>query len=271
MERDYRIPIAFGIAILAAAALGFLGWKSYAPPAPSGTATTSTPASVSLQYTKTAEGDRKHTESTEFYDIEATYPDTVGIASSAGSVSDAAALRTVETFISSQIADFKSNQNFDNLTAEDKKVLGFDNGVKYSLGITYEKKESPKTVSLVFTIHVDTGGAHPNTFYQTFTWLKTGKQLSLADIFTPGKPYLSEVSAAAKVLVTKDLEGRGATADAIFEDGFAPTEDNFSTFYLEGKNLVIIFPPYQVAAYAAGTQTAAIPLSSLKNVRAEFR
>lgn len=270
--QDYRIPIAFGIAIVIALGLGFLGWKAYAPPTPPAqTATTTTSAPATFAYVKTAAGDRKHTESSEFYDIEMTYPDTVGLTPTAGSISEGAAMRTVELFLADQIAQFKSTQDFEHLSPQDKKILGFDDGTKYSLGMTYERKTSPHTISIIFTIHEDTGGAHPNTFYQTFTWKKEGKRLMLADLFVPGSLYLTTVAAEAKKLVTKDLEGRGASADAIFQDGFSPTDDNFANFYLEGKNLVIIFPPYQVAAYAAGTQTAAIPIASLKYVLSDFK
>ncbi len=54
--------------------------------------------------------------------------------------------------------------------------------------------------------------------------------------------------------------------------GTGPGWDNFQDFLLLADTLVIRFPAYQVAAYAAGAQRVAIPLSALDGLeRADWR
>jgi len=48
--------------------------------------------------------------------------------------------------------------------------------------------------------------------------------------------------------------------------GTAPNEKNFQNFNLGIKELLIHFPPYQVAPYAAGEQVVGIPYNQLKTV-----
>jgi hypothetical protein len=47
------------------------------------------------------------------------------------------------------------------------------------------------------------------------------------------------------------------------QTGTGEDPQNYQVFVLDGDSLVFHFPPYQVAAYAAGPQSVAIPLSSL--------
>jgi hypothetical protein len=53
------------------------------------------------------------------------------------------------------------------------------------------------------------------------------------------------------------------TTGLLFEEGFAPTEENFQNWYLDGDTLVIQIPPYQVAAYVAGSFEVRIPLAEI--------
>ena len=48
--------------------------------------------------------------------------------------------------------------------------------------------------------------------------------------------------------------------------GAGADKDNFSNWNLTKKGLLITFEPYQVAAYAAGSQTVIIPYDKLKSV-----
>jgi uncharacterized protein YecT (DUF1311 family) len=54
--------------------------------------------------------------------------------------------------------------------------------------------------------------------------------------------------------------------------GAGPDWDNFKDFLLLPDRLVIRFPPYQVAAYAAGAQEVSLPLSELQGLmRTDWR
>lgn len=47
------------------------------------------------------------------------------------------------------------------------------------------------------------------------------------------------------------------------ETGRAPKTENDDVFSLDGKNLVVVFPPYQIAPYSSGTIEAKIPVQAL--------
>jgi hypothetical protein len=53
--------------------------------------------------------------------------------------------------------------------------------------------------------------------------------------------------------------------------GTSAKAENFKDWYVDGTNLVIVFPPYAVAAYAAGAQTLTIPFSQLTSLKANTK
>jgi hypothetical protein len=100
-----------------------------------------------------------------------------------------------------------------------------------------------------------------------------GNELGLADLFVatstnPHADWLNQISGIATVQIQDELTKRlGETpGDSFFSEGTAPKEENFQNFVIDGNDLVFLFPPYQVAAYAAGTFDVRIPLSQLKDV-----
>ena len=138
------------------------------------------------------------------------------------------------------------------------------------------------TLSMDYTVHrhddhrftivesgsMYTGGAHPNAVYLTVSFdAKTQQEVHLADLFAPKTDYLKEVSAASvAALTTRNGEQQFSDADWI-KSGAGPDIKNFQYFYFaDGGALGIIFPPYQVAAYAAGPQEIEIASSTLKGL-----
>ncbi len=207
----------------------------------------------------------------QYYDIEATYPGETPLKASAGVEADAAALALMEGFVEDTARDFKRQGNFDNLTPEDVQILGLSDTRKESLMISYEEVRSDATVSYAYIIHLDTLGAHPNTFYRTFTFdLATGEELKIEDLFVSRSGYLARLSAIAEFELSKSL-GEFANLEYI-RQGVAQDPINFQSYVLDGDALVLIFPPYQVAPYAAGTQSVSIPRAQLAEIlRPEYR
>ncbi len=110
-------------------------------------------------------------------------------------------------------------------------------------------------LSIRFEQMRDTGGAHPNTTYDSFVFdLRSQKRLTLADVFTDAPAALAVLSSLAQTRLALALDG------LLFPEGYAPKAENFSVFVLDGADLVFTFPPYQVASYAQGTQTLRVPL-----------
>lgn len=212
-----------------------------------------------------------YTENAPYYQIAASYPTSPVIATKSGTTADTVALTSIRSFVLNTIKEFKKNGNFDNLSAEDITMMGFDKGRKQVLQITYAVAPAPRTVSYIFTVYEDTLGAHGNTNFKIFTFdTETGERLSLGDLFTSGSEYLAELSRLSRA----KLPGvTGSVSDKSFiEAGTAPEEQNFAHFLFDKGDLVLLFPPYQVAPYAAGAITLRIPTSELKDIlKAEYR
>jgi hypothetical protein len=138
----------------------------------------------------------------------------------------------------------------------------------YVLDISYEAfAHSDAITSLVFTAYEFTGGAHGNTGIQTFTFdLQNGVALTLDDLFTDTAAALAIIAPLVEADLTVKL---GDMLDAQWlQDGTGTNPANYQHFALDADNLIFYFPPYQVAPYAAGTQTVSIPLTDLSTVLA---
>lgn len=212
-----------------------------------------------------------YSEHTKYYDISASYATSTPLLKSAGALADTTARSFMLGFVRDTIQAFKTGGNFANLTSADIKAMGFDQGRKETLQITYHIASSPRTVSYIFTIYEDTLGAHGNTFFRTVTFnMKTGAPLTLASIFSPGTTYLNTLSSISRAKLP-GIIGQGADTTFI-KNGTEPKKENFQSFFLENKNFVVLFAPYDVAPYSFGAQTLRIPLSQLSSIlRPEYR
>lgn len=130
---------------------------------------------------------------------------------------------------------------------------------------TYQYPAPHNRVSVVFEWSEYTGGAHPNTFYATMIFnLTTGKEEQLAELFKENVDYLKALSD----YTIPELKRRDDLADFTDEDwiqsGAGATSDNYAATYLSDSGVVVIFSPYQVAAYAAGPSEVVVPYSVLQ-------
>jgi hypothetical protein len=184
---------------------------------------------------------------------------------------DAAALDTIERSLQMDITEFE--QNVAGLTPE---VLPSLADQKLSFSAEYKKFISPHLESYLYTIYEDTGGAHPNGYFKSFVFGMTGATVGLGDLFTSTSTngYLNQISAIASADIENQMHERlgGDPAGSIFADGLAPQADNFQVFVVDGPTLKLFFPPYQVAAYAAGSFEVDIPLSTFGGIlKPEYR
>ncbi len=249
--RHYRLALLIGLILIGGGYLylhpemlpGQLGVTSYIGPGDTG----------------------KIEEHANYYDIVATYATSTPLKAAAGDHSDQVAVGLMKGFITTAIAQFKTDGKFDDLTPKDIAMMGYDEGRKQSLQMSYVSAISPRTVSYIYTLALDTLGAHGNTDYKTFTFdLQNGRALKLNDLFIPESGYLSRLSGLTRASLGAELES--APDDPMIAAGTTPTDASFQHFFLDNDSLVILFPPYAVASYAAGPQTVAIPRSELKNI-----
>jgi hypothetical protein len=107
------------------------------------------------------------------------------------------------------------------------------------------------------------GAAHPWGVMASINYdSRICRVLTLASLFRPGVKYVSQLSQLAiAYLDQNEFADRGA-----IRHGASPIESNFRVFTLTDTDLVLQFPMYQVAAGAAGEQTAIIPLEKLASL-----
>jgi len=139
----------------------------------------------------------------------------------------------------------------------------------YYFEVTFQvKRNDGKVFAVLFDEYTDTGGAHPNhDYYAANYYMPDGWRIYLPELLD-GSRGLKRVSA----LATADLVKRIGTGNDALSDpdtiktGAAPDWNNFRSFILEPNAIALYYPPYQVAAYAAGPQDGRIPLSALRDV-----
>lgn len=263
-----RIKHFLPVIVLVLVILALLGWYMMSVPAPVHAPTTPSSPVAATEPVKIA-------DTGAYYTVDATYPRTTALTASAGAQADQTAVATMKAYVEAQIGQFKKDGNFDNLTAEDVKMMRLDER-KYALGIEYKTYESPSTISYVYQLFTDTLGAHPNTTYHTFTFnKKTGATLALADIFVAKAPYLQTLSEKSRAVLPgniarmEEVSVAEVNTDFIYS-GTKPEKEAFQNFYFEDHNLVLLFPPYQVGPYVLGMVTLPLPTSELKDLRPEY-
>jgi len=218
----------------------------------------------------TATQSRSYTEKTAYYTIATNYASSTLLRTDVSVAVDDAAVAEMGNFVSDTVAQFKKDGKYTNLTPQDIQMR-FNGGRTDSLNIVYLISTAPRTVSYIYTIYLDTGGAHGNTFFHTFTFdAVSGASLALADIFAPGTDYLTALSKIARAKLPEMLKEH---MDAqMLSSGTAPDAKNFENFFIDNDTLKIQFAPYAVAPYSAGPQTLQIPLSDLANIlKPEYR
>jgi hypothetical protein len=137
-----------------------------------------------------------------------------------------------------------------------------------SLYIDYEEYPYSDTITgLKFNISTYSGGAHPFSFFQTFTFdLANQRVLTLDDLFLPGSNPLTVIGPLVEQSLLTQL-GDMTDADWI-HTGTGTDPINYQNWILTPGTLTFYFPPYQVAAYAVGPQTVSLPLADLSAILA---
>jgi hypothetical protein len=108
------------------------------------------------------------------------------------------------------------------------------------------------------------GAAHPNHGTRTVNYaLEPLVPLSLGSLFDISPEFVQALSAMCIERLRHDL-GEDAN-DEWLTQGAGPTLEHFESFNITDQGILITFDPYQVAAYAAGTQSVRLEWQALKN------
>ena len=194
--------------------------------------------------------------------VDATYPRIVGSTNPNAEKFNL----LMKTEITKMVADFKKEII---ANGPPPKGMGTENSFDAGYTVMYAD-ENIVSVSVNISPYY-AGAAHPSHEIQTYNYdLKTGKLWALVDLFKPATYYLDYISR----LCTDDLSARlkpdgdgGMGSDPEWvRNGAAANPDNYRSWNISRKGLVISFPPYQVASYADGPKYVTIPFSKLKNL-----
>ena len=192
------------------------------------------------------------------FEISVEYPVISGVnIASATKFNELAKVRSI-----SSVAEFRKAMMAQ--TAAD--VKNFPSGMTNTLDVGYNVEwATDDFVSISFMTSEFTGGAHGNYYTSALNFdLKTGKEIKLADLFEPNSAYLKKISDYS----IADLKTRlgEMSDDEWITNGAGNNAENYESWFLTKKGLMITFNPYQVAAYAAGMQTVIIPYSELSEI-----
>lgn len=170
--------------------------------------------------------------------------------------------KNIRTTVDNSITEFKKQTeetDFSNLPKEfiNAKIA------EYEISLQTDKVLS----ILIINSDMYAGAAHPNNYNTTLNYnLDSGLELKITDLFKSGSSFLEDLSKLAKVDLQNQYKKVGLenTGEMIAE-GASPKLENFSKFTLAKDFLNIIFDPYQVGPYAAGTRVVRIPYSEIRD------
>jgi hypothetical protein len=123
-------------------------------------------------------------------------------------------------------------------------------------------------ISLCFEIYPYLGGAHGLQYFETVNF-DPGKMstVEIGELFISSYDYYSSISEHCRESLKSQISKRGFEPDMqLVSNGTDPYyADNFKNFLLSPNGLIIKFPAYQVAPYAAGSFTVNIPYEEFGN------
>ncbi|MBA2731348.1 MAG: DUF3298 and DUF4163 domain-containing protein [Acidobacteria bacterium] len=188
------------------------------------------------------------------YTIKAKYPQAIG----AKDARTQKLNQTIRDLITAQVNDFKK----DFQPPEERMGTA---GSYLETGYVV-KLAASDLVSIDFGVDsYFEGAAHGSHSTVGFNFdLKSGKMLSMSDLFKSNSKYLELISSYSIKSLKKAL---GPDPDMEWiQKGAEASEENYRSWTITPKGLTVTFDQYQVASYAQGPQEVVIPYSVLKNV-----
>jgi hypothetical protein len=199
------------------------------------------------------------------YDVDVAYPQLIGSTDPNYEKFN----RAISGLMGRKVSDFKQEMT-PSENPEDTPNPAIDESMSSDINIGYEVVlAKDDLISIEFTVSsYSAGAAHPNSYTEVVNFdLKNGKQLKLAELFTPGAKYLQTLAAYCIQELKKQSKGEDAPLDDDWiQKGAAAELTNYDNWTIRKKGLGITFDPYQVGPYAAGPQKVLVPYASLKDI-----
>lgn len=194
------------------------------------------------------------------YVIDSEYPEIAGLIDVS---TQTLVNKKIKNQIDQIIAEFILNLPIEN------RLSNLPKDLKNSLFIRYNVAQAnDKIISIEFDISdMKAGMAHPNNYSKVFNFDPVNnKEIIISDVFKTNSDYLNILSKYCREYLYINLEPQWFDIKNMIDEGTAPSENNFKNFTINKDSLTIIFDPYQVAPYAAGTQKIKIPFSELQGI-----
>lgn len=163
---------------------------------------------------------------------------------------------------------------------EEANTVGYDY-IPYYAGITFEEKFNKNGILSLYVVYDQfTGGAHGSHDDISYNFdLATGELIPLSELFNADYDYKASIDKSITAQIEKINEQYKEEAvknGENPEDAYAPYA-GFSgiakdqQYYIKDGSIVIYFPLYEIAPYAAGIPEFEIPLSEIKSgIKAEY-
>lgn len=176
--------------------------------------------------------------------------------------------REIQDNFNSIVTGFVESRRNDFVKEAHKEAGSDQMGMTFSLSYAFEVEyESGSLISLILNGNSFLGGAHGNDEYYSLAYdVNGGRKLEMGDLFVANSGYLRRISEFCVQHLKDRLVKDGSSDDKWIETGAAPDPANYKFFTLNRDEIVILFPQYQVASYAAGPQKVGIPYKNLEDI-----
>ena len=129
----------------------------------------------------------------------------------------------------------------------------------YEMDVTAQSFRSSRTRSVVLTLFQNIGGAHPTTWYRSFTYdVDRGTPVTFDTLFAPG----SQPLAAIFPTVQRELETRtGLTGSIAESDGLDPA--HYQNFAVTDDAVIFFFGRAELLPSYAGETSVSVPRNAI--------
>ena len=169
--------------------------------------------------------------------------------------------------ISTEMEEF-ANGLADSFRSEAETVHAQDESAVCSLTVTYKPYLTDRGIlSVKFTQSQLGTGVEKKGYVDAFSYnLSAGARLGLEDIFDASQDYLSVISAKTKEYLAQNEVLKKNLDQTLFDQGTAPTAENFDSFLMTQDSIIFEFNPGSIAPQEAGTFEVSIPLANFDSV-----
>lgn len=140
-----------------------------------------------------------------------------------------------------------------------------DVGSRYTEELTHSAYQTETLISVAGFYYTYTGGAHPNSWM--FGWnydLTTGEFLTVPSLAEDEEGFRQAIAEEIIRQAGEPLEDGTAPLDGYWED-YADIVADWSSYavFFDEDGMTVVFSPYELASYAAGSQIFTIPYDIL--------